>query len=209
MTTNAPTISLHKGDLPDGIDFGDSVAIDTETLGLVPRRDRLCVVQLSRGDGSAHVVQIAAGQKQAPNLVRLLADSKVTKLFHFARFDIAVLYAAFGTMAVPLYCTKIASKLVRTYTDRHGLKDLARELLGVDLSKQQQSSDWAAETLSDAQIAYAASDVLHLHALRGRLDAMLIRDGRSDLAAACFEFLPTRAKLDLLGWQDADIFSHE
>lgn len=209
MTTSQQTISLHKGDLPEGIDFGDSVAIDTETLGLVPRRDRLCVVQLSRGDGSAHVVQIAAGQKQAPNLARLLANSKVTKLFHFARFDIAVLYAAFGTMAAPLYCTKIASKLVRTYTDRHGLKDLTRELLGVELSKQQQSSDWAAETLSDAQLAYAASDVLHLHALRGKLDAMLMRDGRSDLAAACFEFLPTRAKLDLLGWQDADIFSHE
>ena len=204
-----PTISLHKGDLPEGVDFGDSVAIDTETLGLVPRRDRLCVVQLSRGDGSAHVVQIAAGQKHAPNLERLLADPKVTKLFHFARFDIAVLYLAFGIMAAPLYCTKIASKLVRTYTDRHGLKDLTRELLGIELSKQQQSSDWAAETLSDAQIAYAASDVLHLHALRGRLDAMLMRDGRSDLAAACFEFLPTRAKLDLLGWQDADIFSHE
>ncbi len=204
-----PTIGLHKGDLPEGIDFGDSVAVDTETLGLVPRRDRLCVVQLSRGDGSAHVVQIAAGQKHAPNLERLLADPKVTKLFHFARFDIAVLYLAFGIMAAPLYCTKIASKLVRTYTDRHGLKDLTRELLGIELSKQQQSSDWAAETLSDAQIAYAASDVLHLHALRGRLDAMLMRDGRSDLAAACFEFLPTRAKLDLLGWQDADIFSHE
>ena len=209
MTISQPTISLHKGDLPEGIDFGDNVAIDTETLGLVPRRDRLCVVQLSRGDGSAHVVQIAAGQKQAPNLTRLLADPAVTKLFHFARFDIAVLYAAFGTMAAPLYCTKIASKLVRTYTDRHGLKDLARELLGVDLSKQQQSSDWAADTLSEAQVAYAASDVLYLHALRARLDAMLLRDGRSDLAATCFEFLPTRARLDLLGWQDADIFSHE
>jgi len=203
-----PSISLHKGDLPAGLDFGDSVAIDTETLGLVPRRDRLCVVQLSRGDGSAHVVQIAPGQKQAPNLVKLLADPKITKLFHFARFDIAVLYSAFGTMAAPLYCTKIASKLVRTYTDRHGLKDLVRELLGIDLSKQQQSSDWAAETLSEAQITYAASDVLHLHALREKLDAMLIREGRSDLAAACFAFLPTRAKLDLSGWE-ADIFSHE
>ena len=207
--TSAPTISLHKGDLPDGVDFGDSVAIDTETLGLVPRRDRLCVVQLSRGDNTAHVVQIAAGQKEAPNLTKLLADSRVTKLFHYARFDIAVLYAAFGTMAAPIYCTKIASKLVRTYTDRHGLKDLARELLGVDLSKQQQSSDWAADTLSEAQIAYAASDVLHLHALRAKLDTMLARDGRRDFAAACFDFLPTRAKLDLLGWQDADIFSHE
>ncbi|MGO9134691.1 MAG: ribonuclease D [Methylovirgula sp.] len=207
--TSAPTISLHKGDLPDGVDFGDSVAIDTETLGLVPRRDRLCVVQLSRGDNTAHVVQIAAGQKEAPNLTKLLADSRVTKLFHYARFDIAVLYAAFGTMAAPIYCTKIASKLVRTYTDRHGLKDLARELLGIDLSKQQQSSDWAAETLSEAQIAYAASDVLHLHALRAKLNTMLARDGRRDFAAACFDFLPTRAKLDLLGWQDADIFSHE
>jgi ribonuclease D len=202
------SISLHKGDLPAGLDFGDCVAIDTETLGLVPRRDRLCVVQLSRGDGNAHVVQIAPGQKQAPNLTKLLADPKITKLFHFARFDIAVLYSAFGTMATPLYCTKIASKLVRTYTDRHGLKDLVRELLGIDLSKQQQSSDWAAETLSEAQIAYAASDVLHLHALREKLDAMLIRDGRGDLAAACFAFLPTRAKLDLLGWE-ADIFSHD
>lgn len=207
--TSAPTISLHKGDLPDGVDFGDSVAIDTETLGLVPRRDRLCVVQLSRGDNTAHVVQIAAGQKEAPNLTKLLADLRVTKLFHYARFDIAVLYAAFGTMAAPIYCTKIASKLVRTYTDRHGLKDLARELLGIDLSKQQQSSDWAAETLSEAQIAYAASDVLHLHALRAKLNTMLARDGRRDFAAACFDFLPTRAKLDLLGWQDADIFSHE
>ncbi|QXX75819.1 ribonuclease D [Methylovirgula sp. HY1] len=209
MTTSPSMISLHKGDLPDGVDFGDSVAIDTETLGLVPRRDRLCVVQLSAGDGRAHVVQIAAGQKHAPNLERLLADPKVTKLFHFARFDIAVLYAAFGVMTAPLYCTKIASKLVRTYTDRHGLKDLTRELLGIDLSKQQQSSDWAAEALSEAQIAYAASDVLHLHALRDKLEAMLRREGRGDLAAACFAFLPTRAKLDLLGWQDADIFSHE
>lgn len=209
MTNSQPTISLHKGDLPEGLDFGDSVAIDTETLGLVPRRDRLCVVQLSRGDGSAHVVQISPGQKAAPNLTRLLADPKVTKLFHFARFDIAVLYAAFGVMAAPLYCTKIASKLVRTYTDRHGLKDLARELLGVDLSKQQQSSDWAADILTEAQIAYAASDVLYLHALRAKLDAMLLRDGRSELAAACFAFLPTRARLDLLGWQDTDIFSHE
>lgn len=207
--TSSPLITLHKGDLPDSIDFGNSVAIDTETLGLVPRRDRLCVVQLSKGDGSAHVVQIGAGQKQAPNLERLLTDPKVTKLFHYARFDIAVLYAAFGAMTAPLYCTKIASKLVRTYTDRHGLKDLVRELLGIDLSKQQQSSDWAAENLSEAQITYAASDVLHLHALQIRLDAMLQREGRSELAAACFEFLPTRAKLDLLGWEDKDIFSHE
>jgi ribonuclease D len=203
------TISFHKGDLPDGVDFGDSVAIDTETLGLVLNRDRLCLVQLSRGDGTAHVVQIAAGQKHAPNIERLLADRNVTKLFHYARFDIAILYKGFGVMAAPLYCTKIASRLTRTYTDRHGLKDLVRELLGIDLSKQQQSSDWAAATLSDAQLAYAASDVLHLHALRAKLDIMLAREGRSELAAACFGFLPTRAKLDLLGWVDSDIFSHE
>ncbi|MGP8231313.1 MAG: ribonuclease D [Methylovirgula sp.] len=203
------TINFHKGDLPDGLSFGDSVAIDTETLGLVPYRDRLCVVQLSGGDGNAEIVQIAAGQTQAPNLTRLLADAGVTKLFHYARFDIAVLYRAFGIMAGPLYCTKIASKLTRTYTDRHGLKDLVRELLGVELSKQQQSSDWAAATLSEAQRAYAASDVLHLHALRSKLDAMLARENRTELAAACFQFLPTRAKLDLLGWPDSDIFSHE
>ncbi len=203
------TINFHKGDLPDGLSFGDSVAIDTETLGLVPYRDRLCVVQLSGGDGNAEIVQIAAGQTQAPNLTRLLADARVTKLFHYARFDIAVLYRAFGVMAGPLYCTKIASKLTRTYTDRHGLKDLVRELLGIELSKQQQSSDWAAATLSEAQLAYAASDVLHLHALRSKLDAMLAREDRTELAAACFEFLPTRAKLDLLGWPDSDIFSHE
>ena len=206
--TSQQTISLHKGDLPEGLDFGDSVAIDTETLGLVPRRDRLCVVQLSRGDGTAHVIQIAAGQKEAPNLTKLLGDRNVTKLFHFARFDIAVLYAAFGTMTAPLYCTKIASKLARTYTDRHGLKDIVRELLGIDLSKQQQSSDWGAEVLTEAQIAYAASDVLYLHALREKLDAMLQRQGRDEFAADSFAFLPTRAKLDLLGWE-SDIFSHE
>jgi ribonuclease D len=203
------TIHFHKGDLPDGVNFGDSVAIDTETLGLVPYRDRLCVVQLSRGDGTAEVVQIAAGQTAAPNLARLLADPNVTKIFHYARFDIAVLYRAFGVMAAPLYCTKIASKLTRTYTDRHGLKDLVRELLGIELSKQQQSSDWAAESLSEAQLAYAASDVLHLHALRVKLDAMLARENRTELAAACFRFLPTRALLDLAGWPDSDIFSHE
>jgi ribonuclease D len=202
-------ITLHKGDLPDGLSFGDNVAIDTETLGLVPYRDRLCVVQLSAGDGNAEIVQIAAGQTQAPNLTRLLADARVTKLFHYARFDIAVLSRAFGVMAGPLYCTKIASKLTRTYTDRHGLKDLVRELLGIELSKQQQSSDWAAETLSEAQLAYAASDVLHLHALRAKLDSLLARENRSEIAAACFQFLPTRAKLDLLGWPDSDIFSHE
>jgi ribonuclease D len=203
------TIRFHRGDLPDGADFGQSVAIDTETLGLVPRRDRLCVVQLSRGDGTADVVQIAAGQTRAPNIEKLLADPAVTKIFHFARFDIAVLYKTFGVMTGPLYCTKIASKLVRTYTDRHGLKDLVRELLGVELSKQQQSSDWASADLSEAQLAYAASDVLHLHGLRTKLDAMLLREGRQALAAACFDFLPTRAQLDLLGWPDADIFSHE
>lgn len=203
------TIRLHRGDLPDDFSPGESVAIDTETLGLNPHRDRLCVVQLSRGDGTADVVQIAAGQTSAPNLTRLLADPAVVKIFHFARFDVAVLYKTFGVMAEPAYCTKIASKLVRTYTDRHGLKDLVRELAGVDLSKQQQSSDWAAETLSDAQLAYAASDVLHLHALRQKLDVMLEREGRTDLAAACFRFLPTRARLDLMGWPDQDIFSHE
>jgi ribonuclease D len=203
------TIRLHRGDLPDDFQPGPSVAIDTETLGLNPHRDRLCVVQLSRGDGSADVVQIAREQTAAPNLTRLLADPAVTKIFHFARFDVAVLYKTFGVMAEPLYCTKIASKLVRTYTDRHGLKDLVRELLGVDLSKQQQSSDWAAETLSEAQLAYAASDVLHLHGLRQKLDMMLEREGRADLAAACFGFIPARARLDLMGWPDKDIFSHE
>ena len=203
------TIRLHAGDLPDGYDAGSSVAIDTETLGLKPHRDRLCVVQLSCGDGSADVVQIARGQTRAPNLERLLADPAVTKIFHYARFDVAVLYNAFGIMASPVYCTKIASKLVRTYTDRHGLKDLVRELLGVDLSKQQQSSDWAAPALSDAQLAYAASDVLHLHGLRQRLDVMLEREDRAQIAASCFAFLATRAKLDLLGWPEQDIFSHE
>ena len=205
----AMTIRFHRGDLPDAVDFGESVAIDTETLGLVPQRDRLCVVQLSRGDGTAEVVQIAAGQTRAPNIEKLLGNPALTKIFHFARFDIAVLQHAFGVMATPLYCTKIASKLARTYTDRHGLKDLVRELLGIELSKTQQSSDWGGADLSEAQLVYAASDVLHLHALRARLDAMLVREGRRDLAAACFEFLPTRARLDLLGWQQTDIFSHE
>lgn len=203
------TIRLHKGDLPDDWRWGDSVAIDTETRGLNPHRDRLCVVQLSRGDGDADLVQIAAGQTRAPNLERLLADPACTKLFHFARFDVAVLFHTFGVMTSPVYCTKIASKLVRTYTDRHGLKDIVRELCGVELSKQQQSSDWAAETLSEAQMAYAASDVLHLHALRARLDAMLTREGRAEIAAECFGFLPTRARLDLAGWPESDIFSHE
>lgn len=209
MGTRDMTIRLHKGDLPNDWRWGDSVAIDTETRGLNPLRDRLCVVQLSRGDGDADLVQIAAGQTRAPNLERLLADPATTKLFHFARFDMAVLFHTFGVMTAPVYCTKIASKLVRTYTDRHGLKDIVRELVGVELSKQQQSSDWAAETLSEAQLAYAASDVLHLHALRDKLDAMLAREGRADLAAQCFAFLPTRARLDLAGWAEADIFSHE
>jgi ribonuclease D len=202
------TIRLHKGDLPDDVRFTGSVAIDTETLGLNPLRDRLCLVQLSGGDGNAHVVQIAAGQKSAPRLTALLADRSVTKIFHFARFDIAVLQQTFGVMTEPLFCTKIASRLTRTYTDRHGLKDLAKELLDVDLSKQQQSSDWAAETLSDAQLAYAASDVLYLHQLRDKLVERLAREARSDLADACFRFLPTRARLDLMGWGEEDIFAH-
>lgn len=203
------TIRVHQQDLPDGASFGASVAIDTETLGLNPHRDRLCVVQLSAGDGSADIVQIAKGQTRAPNLERLLADPNVEKIFHFGRFDIAILEKTFGVAVSPVYCTKIASRLVRTYTDRHGLKDLVRELLGVELSKQQQSSDWAAQTLSDAQLAYAASDVLHLHAIRARLDAMLAREGRTELAKACFDFLPTRARLDLLGWPEQDIFAHQ
>jgi ribonuclease D len=202
------TVRLHQGDLPDGLDLGPAVAIDTETLGLIPHRDRLCLVQLSRGDGDAELVQISLGQKRAPNLERLLADPKVLKIFHFARFDLAVLAAAFGATPQPVYCTKIASKLVRTYTDRHGLKDLARELLGVEISKQQQSSDWGAEKLSEAQLAYAASDVLYLHELKARLDAMLAREGRSALAAQCFAFLPARAELDLAGWAETDIFAH-
>jgi len=202
------TIRFHKRDLPDGLDLGDVVAIDTETLGLEVGRDRLCLVQLSRGDGTADVVQIAPGQRRAPNLEKLLADPKVLKLFHFGRFDIAMLCHAFGVMASPVYCTKIASKIARTYTDRHGLKDLVRELLGVEISKQQQSSDWGAETLSEAQLAYAASDVLHLHALREKLDAMLVREGRDGLARAAFAYLPERARLDLAGFAAIDIFAH-
>lgn len=202
------TIRLHKGDLAQPIASGSVVAIDTETLGLNPHRDRLCVVQLSLGDGTADVVQIARGQREAPNLVAMLADPTITKLFHFGRFDLAVLKHAFGVMPAPVYCTKIASRLTRTYTDRHGLKDLCRELLGVELSKQQQSSDWAAETLSEAQLAYAASDVLHLHALKAKFDALLDRDGRRAVAEACFQFLPARAQLDLDGWPEADIFAH-
>jgi ribonuclease D len=203
----SPTVRLHRGDLPDGYQPGAAIAIDTETLGLNPHRDRLCVVQISRGDGDADVVQIGADYA-APNLKRILADPAVLKIFHFARFDLAVLFLRLGIMPVPVYCTKIASKLVRTYTDRHGLKDLTRELLGIDLSKAQQSSDWAAAELSQAQVEYAASDVLHLHALRGRLDAMLVREGRTELAESCFAFLPTRARLDLLGWPETDIFAH-
>lgn len=200
---------LHIGDLPEGLDLGPVVAIDTETMGLDPRRDRLCVVQLSSGNGEAHLVQIARGQTRAPNLERLLTDPGVLKLFHFARFDIAALKNAFGVTTAPVYCTKIASKLVRTYTDRHGLKFLLQELLGIDISKQQQMSDWGAETLSEAQIDYAASDVLYLHRLKAELDARLEREGRTGLAQACFDFLPTRATLDLLGWDDArDIFMH-
>ncbi len=202
------TIRLHRGDLPDGYSAGASVAIDTETLGLNPHRDRLCVVQLSRGDGTEDVVQIPKGGDRPVNLIRLLSDPSVLKLFHFARFDVAVLRQAFGIVTGPVYCTKIASKLTRTYTDRHGLKDLVRELLGIDLSKQQQSSDWAADMLSDAQLTYAASDVLHLHALHAKLDAMLAREGRTELAKACFAFLPTRAELDLAGWAETDIFAH-
>ncbi len=202
------TARLHRGDLPADLDLGPIVAIDTETLGLDVRRDRLCVVQLSRGDGTAEIVQIAAGQKRAPNLEKLLADPAVLKLFHFGRFDMAALANAFGVMPAPVYCTKIASKIARTYTDRHGLKDLTRELLGIDLSKVQQSSDWGAPDLSEAQIAYAASDVLHLHALRDKLDAMLARERRADLARAAFAYLPDRARLDLAGFAEMDIFAH-
>ena len=202
------TIRLHRGDLPDLARYKDAVAIDTETMGLSLHRDRLCVVQLSSGDGSADVVQIPSGHTEAPNLKRLLGDPSVTKIFHYARFDVAVLFHAFGVMAQPVYCTKIASRLARTYTDRHGLKDIVRELLNIDLSKQQQSSDWGSDTLSEAQVAYAASDVLHLHDLRDRLDAMLVRAGRMELAKACFAFLPTRAQLDLQGWGEEDIFAH-
>lgn len=202
------TIRLHRGDLPELSRYTTSVAIDTETMGLNPHRDRLCVVQMSNGDGSADVVQIAKDQREAPNLKALLGNPAITKIFHFARFDLAALYHAFGVMPQPVYCTKIASRLSRTYTDRHGLKDLVREVLNVELSKQQQSSDWGAQSLSEAQLAYAASDVLHLHALRERLDAMLAREGRTELARACFEFLPSRARLDLSGWEAEDIFAH-
>ncbi|MGJ4958034.1 ribonuclease D [Bradyrhizobium sp. HKCCYLRH2015] len=202
------TVRLHRGDLPDLSRYTSSVAIDTETMGLNPHRDRLCVVQLSPGDGSADVVQIPKGHTDAPNLKALLGNPDITKIFHFARFDVAALFHAFGVMPQPVYCTKIASRLARTYTDRHGLKDLVRELLNVDLSKQQQSSDWGADTLSEPQLAYAASDVLHLHALREKLDVMLAREGRLALAQACFAFLPHRATLDLGGFEAEDIFAH-
>lgn len=202
------THTLHHRDLPDGLDLGPVVAIDTETMGLNPHRDRLCVVQLSSGDGTAHLVQIEKGQTEAPNLCRMLADPAVLKLFHYGRFDIAVLLKAFGVLTAPVYCTKIASKLVRTYTDRHGLKVLLQEVLDVDISKQQQSSDWGAAKLTPAQVEYAASDVLYLHRLRDALDGMLAREDRTAVAASCFAFLPTRAKLDLMGWPDLDIFSH-
>ena len=206
----ANTIRFHQGDISaeDAARYRGAIAIDTETLGLIPRRDRLCVVQLSPGDGTADVIQIAKGQRQAPNLVAMLEDPTRQKIFHFGRFDIAVLFNAFGVTTTPVFCTKIASRLTRTYTDRHGLKDNLKELLEVDISKQQQSSDWAAETLSPAQLEYAASDVLHLHALRDKLTARLIRDGRAELADACFAFLPTRSKLDLIGWEETDIFAH-
>lgn len=199
---------LHIGDLPAGVSFGTSVAIDTETMGLNPHRDRLCLVQLSSGDGNCHLVQLRAGEYSAPNLKKLLADPNCLKIFHFARFDVAVLKHYLRVETTPLYCTKIASKLVRTFTDRHGLKDLVKELVGVDLSKQQQTSDWGAAELTPEQLNYAASDVLHLHALKRKLDAMLAREGRTGLAEACFRFLPARTTLDLLGWPEIDIFAH-
>lgn len=201
-------IELYRADLPVGLNLGDTVAVDCETLGLNPLRDRLCLIQLSAGDGNCHLVQFVAGQYSAPRLKALLSDPGVTKLFHFARFDLAVIHHYLGVVCAPVYCTKIASRLTRTYTDRHGLRDLCRELLGVDLSKQQQTSDWGANELKQEQLAYAAADVLHLHRLRERLDAMLKREGRSELAAACFRFLPARSQLDLAGWDDPDIFAH-
>lgn len=202
-------IRVHKGDLPDLKHYNvDQVAIDTETLGLQPHRDRLCVVQISPGDGTADVIQIAKGQKNAPNLVKLLSDPKITKIFHFGRFDLAVLALTFGVMPRPVFCTKIASKLTRTYTDRHGLKDLCSELIEVNISKQQQSSDWAAEKLSSAQVEYAATDVLYLHRLKAILEKRLVREGRASIAQSCFDFLPSRAELDLLGWPEVDIFAH-
>jgi len=202
------SITLHHGDIPAGLSFGTSVAVDTETMGLNPARDALCVVQLSAGDGTSHVVKLGRPAYAAPNLKRLLADSSVLKIFHYARFDLGMIKKYLGVDVGPVYCTKLASKLARTYTDKHGLKDLVKEVLNIDLSKQQQSSDWGAESLSDAQLAYAASDVLHLHALKASLDRMLLREGRIDLAKACFAFLPTRAALDLTGYGEDDIFAH-
>ncbi|MFD0910357.1 ribonuclease D [Ruegeria arenilitoris] len=199
---------LYKNDLPDGLDLGPIVAIDCETMGLNPHRDRLCVIQMSGGDGDCHIVQVEKGQTSAPNLSAMLENPDVLKLFHFGRFDIAAMYHAFGALAAPVYCTKIASRLVRTYTDRHGLKNLCQELLGVDISKQQQMSDWGAETLTEAQLDYAASDVLYLHRLRDALNARLEREGRTEMAQACFDFLPMRARLDLAGWPETDIFAH-
>lgn len=199
---------LHRGDLPDGLELGPLVAIDCETMGLDPRRDRLCLVQMSAGDGDAHLVQIAPGQNEAPNLCRMLADPGVTKLFHYGRFDIAMLYNTFGVLAAPVWCTKIASKLVRTFTDRHGLRHLLADLLGIDISKQQQQSDWGAAELTPAQLDYAASDVLHLHRLKAALEELLAREGREEIALACFDFLPMRARLDLLGWDEMEIFHH-
>lgn len=202
------THKVYQNDLPDGLDLGPVVAIDCETMGLNPHRDRLCVIQLSGGDGNAHLVQVAKGQTEAPNLCALLEDPDVLKLFHFGRFDIAAMLNAFGAVTAPVYCTKIASRLIRTYTDRHGLAKLLQELLQVDISKQQQSSDWGTVKLTKAQIDYAASDVLYLHQLRNKLNAMLVREGRMEIAQTCFDFLPTRAKLDLIGWPDTDIFAH-
>jgi len=201
-------VDLHIGDLPDNISFGNCVAIDTETMGLNPHRDRLCLVQLSAGDGTAHLVRFNLGDYNAPNLTRLLADKAVIKLFHFARFDVAMLKHYLGVETRPVYCTKIASRLVRTYTDRHGLRDVVKDLLGHEVSKQQQSSDWGDPNLNEAQLKYAAGDVLHLHALKAKLDDMLAREGRTNMAKACFDFLPVRAELDLLGWPEMDIFSH-
>jgi ribonuclease D len=208
MSSRAMNVTLHRGDLPGDLDLGPVVAVDSETMGLNPARDRLCVVQLSAGDGSAHLVQLPPGAYDAPNLRRLLGDPDRLKLFHYARFDVAVIRRFLGVDCRPVYCTKIASKLARTYTDRHGLKDLVRELLGVELDKTEQSSDWGADQLSETQLRYAARDVLHLHALRERLDMMLAREGRTALAQACFDFLPSRAELDLVGWPDQDIFAH-
>ena len=199
---------LHEGDIPSGLSFGDSVAVDSETMGLRLGRDPLCVVQLSAGDGDAHVVRLGRPGYDCPNLKRLLADPAVLKIFHYGRFDIAMFLHHLGAVSAPVYCTKIASKLARTYTDRHGLKDLTKELLGIDISKQQQCSDWGADALTPEQVAYAASDVLNLHALKGRLDEMLAREGRTELAKACFDFLPCRARLDLAGWEDVDVFAH-